>query len=592
MNALRWRRTTQVLALGSVLALGACLPESSVNIDPKPTGSSSGGHASSSGGNTSSSGGNTSSSGGNTSSSGGNGGSSGGNGGSSGSSGGNGGSSGGNGGSSGSSGGNGGSSGGNGGSSGGNGGSSGGSSGNGAVFRVNADGRITKNGTVLPVRCGAWFGLQGRYEKGGAAPMELYIGNPGYASTNRTIEMTMQELVQAGVTVVRMPVVHQTLDANDPMGREPNLKNTASVRVANSRLALEQWIKAAAKYNIQVLLDIHSCSNYVDWRKGRLDARPPFVDATRSDYNYKREDCSCADTLNPPGVTRIQNYNEAIWLQDLRTLAGLGKQLGVDNILGIDIFNEPWDYTWEEWKTLTEHAYQAVNEVNPNILIFMQGIGSTNGNQDGSPTTNSKTPHGNPDLNPNWGENLFDAGKSLPNVPRDRLVFSPHTYGPSVAVQPMFMDPNQPSCKGLEGDAAANAKCNIVINGPLLRQAWEEHFGYLKDLKDKDGNKYAVVVGEWGGNLEWPGGKASARDKRLWTHLTDHTVDEQWQNVFVEYMVSRGIESCYWSINPESGDTGGWYGHAYDPAADQGWGVWLPFEPKRTALLKKAWGMQ
>ena len=39
----------------------------------------------------------------------------------------------------------------------------------------------------------------------------------------------------------------------------------------------------------------------------------------------------------------------------------------------------------------------------------------------------------------------------------------------------------------------------------------------------------------------------------------------QWQNAFVDYMVSKGIEGCYWSINPESGDTAGWYGHAYDP---------------------------
>ena len=32
----------------------------------------------------------------------------------------------------------------------------------GAVFRVNPAGRITKNGTVFPVRCGSWFGLEGR----------------------------------------------------------------------------------------------------------------------------------------------------------------------------------------------------------------------------------------------------------------------------------------------------------------------------------------------------------------------------------------------------------------------------------------------
>ena len=32
-------------------------------------------------------------------------------------------------------------------------------------------------------------------------------------------------------------------------------------------------------------------------------------------------------------------------------------------------------------------------------------------------------------------------------------------------------------------------------------------------------------------------------------------------------------------MNPESGDTGGWYGHAYDPVSNTaGWGQWLPFD--------------
>jgi hypothetical protein len=58
-------------------------------------------------------------------------------------------------------------------------------------------------------------------------------------------------------------------------------------------------------------------------------------------------------------VTNIQPYNQTLWLNDLRTLAGLGQQLGVDNIIGIDIFNEPHDYTWRSGRRSTEAAYQA-----------------------------------------------------------------------------------------------------------------------------------------------------------------------------------------------------------------------------------------
>ena len=67
-------------------------------------------------------------------------------------------------------------------------------------------------------------------------------------------------------------------------------------------------------------------------------------------------------------------------------------------------------------------------------------------------------------------------------------------------------------------------------------------------------------------------------------------MDEQWQNVFTDYMVSKGIESCYWSINPESGDTLGWYTTPYDPITNTGgWGEWGAFDTTRTALLNKVW---
>jgi aryl-phospho-beta-D-glucosidase BglC (GH1 family) len=458
---------------------------------------------------------------------------------------------------------------------------------------VDPTGRILKNNQPFPIRCGPWFGLEGRHEPSNdptnpsGAPMELYMGNTfwanGGAGTGRTIQQTMTEIVNAGINVVRLPVVPQTLDPNNPQGRDPNLKNHPSVRVANSRLALEQFIRLADQNNIEVMLDIHSCSNYVGWRKGRLDARPPYVDRDRENYDFTRESFSCSATGNPSSVTTIHPYNTTTWLNNLRTLAGLGQQLGVDNIIGIDIFNEPWDYTWQEWKTLTEQAYQAINAVNPNILLFVQGISASAGNQDGTPTTITQTPHGDPDTNPNWGENLFEAGSNPISVPQSRIVFSPHTYGPSVFVQKMFMDPTQPECAGLEGDEAGDQDCRIVINPTLLRQGWEEHFGYLRDLG------YAVVVGEFGGNLDWPLGQASIRDRNRWSHITPG-VDGQWQNAFVDYMLDRDIEGCYWSINPESGDTAGWYGHAYDPISNTaGWGQWLDFDDRKTDLLNRFW---
>ncbi|CAG0935327.1 Endoglucanase C [Thermoflexales bacterium] len=460
----------------------------------------------------------------------------------------------------------------------------------GGRFRVDAQGRITRYGVPIQIRGGSWFGLQGRYEPASdsanprGAPMEQYMGNVFWAPSGRTYDQDIAEIKAMGINVVRLPLVHQTLDATDPQGTN-FLKNHESVRIANSRLALETIIKKLDAAGIYVLLDIHSCSNYVDWRKGRLDARPPYVDATRDNYDFKREDSSCAATNNPSSVTRIQAYNETLWLQDLRTIAGFETSLGVSNIIGIDIFNEPWDYTWAEWKTLTEHAYAAINEVNPNTLIFMQGISASAGNQDGSPTTITQSPHGSSGIDPNWGENLFEAATNPPAIPRDRLVFSPHAYGPSVFVGKQFMDPAQPQCTGLEGDAAGDAQCNIVINPTLLEQGWDEHFGYLKALG------YAVVIGEFGGNWDWPLGAASLRDQNRFGYLTDKTVDAQWQTAFVNYLISRGItDTIYWSINPESGDTGGLYTTPYRAGTNEsGWGTWGALDTRKIDLLGLIW---
>ena len=455
------------------------------------------------------------------------------------------------------------------------------------VWRVDNQGNLTLNGNVFRVRGGSWTGLEGRYEllndldNPGGAPMEMYMGNVYWSESGRTYDQDIAEFKAMGFNLVRLPIVPQTLDPNDPQGREPNLKNAASVRIENARLAMETVIRKLDAAGIYVLLDIHSCSNYVGWRAGRLDARPPYPDDDWTEYDFKRENCSCSATGNPIGVTEIQAYDENKWLENLRTLAGLGAELGVTNIMGIDIFNEPWDYTWAEWKSMIDKAYTAVNAVNPNILIFAQGISALAGQQDGTPNTITQVPHGSEATNPCRGENLYEAGNNPPSMPKDRLVFSPHAFGPSVLVQKMFMDPDQPQCAGLEGDAAGDARCNIVINPALLEQGWEEHFGYLKSLG------YAIVIGEFGGNTDWPR-KAEPRIQNRYSYLTDTTVDWQWQNAFVNYLVRRGIrDAIYWSINPESLDTGGIYNDVYDPVSNTGgWGTWTTPNTKKLNLLQ------
>lgn len=458
------------------------------------------------------------------------------------------------------------------------------------VWAVDSKGNITLNGAIFRIKGGSWFGLEGRHEPSAdptnpsGAPMEMYIGSMSWNESGRTLARDALEIKNLGFNSIRIPVAPQTLTDTDPQGLDPNLKNAESVRIQGSYTALKAVVKACAGAGLHVMLDMHTCSNYVGWRKGRLDGRPPYADATRVGYDYKREEYSCSETGNPSTVKHIHAYNTTKWLADLKKLAGLGAEIGVDNIMGIDIFNEPWDYSWSEWKSLIDQAYAAISPVNPNILIFAQGIGGTNGSQDGTPDTKSVSPHGDPATNPNWGENLFEAGAQPPTMPKNKLVFSPHTYGPAVFQQPMFADPAQPACVGVEGDAFAEKQCQIVINQARLDAGWHEHFGYLKAMG------YAVAIGEFGGNMDWPD-KTSAHTKSLYSYLTDRKTDEKWQNAFVDYMMREGIhDSFYWSINPESADTYGIFTTPFDPVSnDAGWGTWSGTDPRKLSLLAKLW---
>jgi hypothetical protein len=111
-----------------------------------------------------------------------------------------------------------------------------------------------------------------------------------------------------------------------------------------------------------------------------------------------------------------------------------------------------------------------------------------------------------------------------------------------------------------------------------------EHFGYLKDMG------YAVVIGAFGGNSDWPDNTEECVQNR-WGYLTDKTLDWQWQNAFADYLISRGIQdSIYWAINPEHRLSGGIYDHACDPITNTGgWGTWEGIDQRKLDLLYRLW---
>jgi len=454
------------------------------------------------------------------------------------------------------------------------------------AFRVDKTGHLTHEGTPFQVRGGNWFGLEGQDDIARPGAMELYIGSVYWAdkSNKRSLEDTMKEIQAAPLRLntVRLPVAPQTLIKGHPDGdyarTDVKIRNNDPMYYpyTDAYAALEDFLLKASANNLYVILDLHSCSNHIGWRAGKIDDGPPWVDAKRENYDYKKENYTCKSGEDA--------YDKTKWLNDIHTLAKLPKKLGIHNILGIDCFNEPWKYSWSQWADLAKECYDAIAAEDDDLIAVVEGVSGSHELPDG---TMEGEYYGDPNINPNWGENLWGQQNDPIQIPKDRLCFSPHTYGPAVYVQKQFVDQSNPACVGLEDDAAGKAKCKLVVSRDnaaavqKIRQGWDEHFGFLR------AQNYCVLVGEFGGFKNWPANPVKPTAATIWAHLPSNVrYDWEWQSIFAQYMNDKGISDyTYWSINPESGDTGGLYNHAYSLSNKSGWGVWQGLDTEKAALV-------
>ncbi|WP_406393255.1 cellulase family glycosylhydrolase [Streptomyces sp. NBC_00882] len=197
---------------------------------------------------------------------------------------------------------------------------------------------------------------------------------------------------------------------------------------------------------------------------------------------------------------------ESTWIANLKALATRYK--GQDTVVGIDLHNEPHDPacwgcgdTATDWRLAAQRAGNAVLGVNPELLIFVEGVQTFNG------------------VSGWWGGNLMGVAQYPVQLNvANRVVYSAHDYATSVAQQSWFSDPSFPA------------------NMPGI---WDKYWGYI--FKQ---NIAPVWVGEFGTTLQ-------------------STVDQKWLAALVSYLrptSTYGADSfhwTFWSWNPNSGDTGG-----------------------------------
>lgn len=297
-----------------------------------------------------------------------------------------------------------------------------------------------------------------------------------YGLKYRNWKNILKDVKRLGFNAIRLPFCHESITPGTMPKPgminyylNPDLKNLTSLEI------MEKIISYANELGLYILLDYHR-------------------------IGCKR--------IEPLWYT--DNFTEEQYIADWVFLAEkFGKY---PNVIGADIKNEPHDEaSWgtgddkTDFRLFAEKVGKAILEVAPHWLIFIEGVQYTH-----VPWIDSKNPY--PCF---WGENLMGVKYYPVRLPKDKVVYSPHVYGPSVYMMPYFETPDFPN---------------------NLPNIWELHFGYLKELG------YAVVIGEWGGRYIGQ--------------------DKIWQDKFSDWLINKRIfDFFYWCLNPESGDTGGIFYH-------------------------------
>lgn len=290
----------------------------------------------------------------------------------------------------------------------------------------------------------------------------------------RDYKLMLKQIKQTGFNVIRIPFSMQTLakgkevsSVADYIGSNRELKDKSPIEV------LDALILEANVQGLMIILDNHSQADQ----------------GYRNDLWYGQA-----------------GYTEDDWVEMWKSLAIRYKDS--PNVVGFDLKNEPhgkatWgDGSATDFRRAAERAGTAIQEVNPNPLIIVEGI-------------ENQVAGGQKLSGHWWGGNLEGVRNNPVRLPvANKVVYSPHEYGPEVSPQPWLIS------KNLEKN---------------LLDRWSKGFGYIHDQKIAP-----ILIGEFG-----------AKD------FSTKTISGRWMKAFTDYLGKKGMSWTYWAWNPGSGDTGG-----------------------------------
>jgi chitinase len=310
-----------------------------------------------------------------------------------------------------------------------------------------------------------WFG----FENNDLAPHGLWT---------RNYKEMMDQMADLGFNTIRLPFSNDTLHSTGT----PNINYSANpdLRGLSAMQVMDKIVAYAEEIGLKIILDHH------------------------------RNNSGAGASEN--GLWYDSQHSEADWISDWKMLA----ERYADNpaVIGADLHNEPYNGTWggggpNDWAAAAERAGNAIGEVNPNMLIFVEGVASYQGQ------------------NYWWGGNLMGVrDRPIELDIANKLVYSAHDYPNSVYAQPWF-----------QGANFAQA----------LPAKFDQMWGYIY----KEGIA-PVYIGEFGTKLQDP------KDAPWLEAITSYLSGDLDNNGTHDLPAGqKGVSWTFWSWNPNSSDTGG-----------------------------------
>ncbi|UFN49473.1 cellulase family glycosylhydrolase [Roseomonas sp. OT10] len=308
-----------------------------------------------------------------------------------------------------------------------------------------------------------WFGM----ESGTFSPHGLWA---------RDYREMMDQMAELGFNTIRLPFSSDLLRATAINGIEanPGLQGLTGLQM------MDRIVEYAGQIGLRIILDHH------------------------------RSSAGAGTSEN--GLWYDAQHPESQWIGDWKMLAA--RYADNPTVIGADLHNEPHNGSWggggaNDWAAAAERAGNAVLSVNPNWLIFVEGVSTYQGQ------------------NYWWGGNLMGV-KDRPIVldVADRLVYSAHDYPNSVYGQSWFSEPGFPN---------------------NLPAKFEQMWGYIYEQ-----NIAPVWLGEFGSKLVDP------KDQAWLDKITAYLSGDFDANGTNDLAAGKtGLNWTWWSWNPNSGDTGG-----------------------------------